>query len=114
MAFHVEAPTGRATLEALLALVARLDAVAAADPEAGILLDQTQFEYAGIGTDEVRTVGEAWQATAHASRARVAVVAPDSTVFGLSRQGVAYAEAESTIRVFRTRDEAEGWLGGGS
>lgn len=114
MAIHVEAPTGRATLEALLALVARLDAVAAADPDARILLDQTDFEYAGIGTDEVRTVGAAWQATVHASRARVAVVAPDSTVFGLSRQGVAYADAASTIRVFRTRAEAEAWLGDGA
>ena len=112
MAIHVEAPTGPATLPALLALVERLDAAAARVPDLRILLDQTAFEYAGIGTDEVRTVGEAWRATRHARNSRVAIVAPDSTIFGLSRMAVAYAEAGSLIHVFRTRAEAEAWLGG--
>jgi hypothetical protein len=110
MGFHVEAPTGRATLEELFALVDRLDAIAAADPEARILLDETAFENAGIGTDEVRQVGVRWLETAHAQHVRIAVVAPDSTMFGMSRMGVVYAEAEEKIRVFRDRAAAEAWL----
>ena len=110
MALHLEAPTGPATLDELYKLIDRLEAIAAADPEARILLDQTAFEYAGIGTAEVKQVGMRWQETRHARHVPIAVVAPDSTVFGISRMAVVYAEAEGKIRVFRDRVAATDWL----
>jgi hypothetical protein len=110
MGFHIESPAGPVTLAALTALIDRLEAVAAADPGARILLDESEMTLVGIGAAEVQRLASRLQDTEHLRHARVAVVAPDSTIFGISRMGIAYAEAGRTIRIFRERAEAEAWL----
>ena len=111
MAVHVETPIGLATLESLTALVDRLDVVAAADPDLLVIVDQTDFDYSTMDRALVQQVAGYWEMTAHARHLRrIAIVAPDSTAFGLTRMGVSYAEANETAHVFRTRSEAEAWL----
>lgn len=78
-------------------------------PEYAALVDLTRVERADFDVARVLQVGEA---SPYAAGSRLAVVAPGDVSYGLARAfQMTVEERGREARVFRSRTEAEAWLG---
>ncbi|MBL4623266.1 MAG: hypothetical protein JKY89_12800 [Immundisolibacteraceae bacterium] len=76
------------------------------------IVDLSGVEKFDVTVAETRTLAEMdEQATDIVKGVRVAMVCPDDLVFGMSRVYAGHSSADWQTRVFRTRTEAEVWLG---
>jgi hypothetical protein len=82
------------------------------DPTLDELVDLSGLSGLGVTTSGIRRLGETSVQVHRGSPAvRVAIVAPDNLVYGLSRMYGAFAEESgSEHRVFRSLEEAMAWL----
>jgi hypothetical protein len=86
-------------------------AAAALPARLNVLVDETDASPGLLGPSEVRRWIDRWK-RAELMQGRLAVIAPSMVMFGLNRmaQGIAGADAEHHLAVFKNRDDAMGWL----
>jgi hypothetical protein len=104
---------GRLGYETIAAMLEELDALAIARLPAylKVLVDETDASPGLLGLLEIRRWIDRWKRGA-VKHGRIAVVAPSLVMFGLNRmaQGVAGADSDEHLAVFRDRDAALTWL----
>jgi hypothetical protein len=105
---------GQADHANLEALIAELDAAVRDRHPIGILVDESELKPGLIGVDDVRTIVVRWRKANDLRAARIAVFAPNPLVFGLNRlvESLAARDKRMTMRAFRERGSALGWLMG--
>jgi hypothetical protein len=111
---HVEVVlSGRLNYETIMGMLDELAELAtAALPERlNVLVDETDASPGLLGPSEIRSWIDRWK-RAELLEGRLAVIAPTKVMFGLNRmaQGLAGADAEHHLAVFRNRDDAMSWL----
>jgi hypothetical protein len=111
---HVEVVlAGRLNYETIAGMLAELAelANAALPARLNVLVDETDATPGLLGPREIRNWIAGWR-RAELMHGRLAVVAPTLVMFGLNRmaQGIAGAEAEGHLAVFKERDAAMSWL----
>ena len=114
---HVEVVlSGRLNYETIAGMLAELAdmALAALPARLQVLVDETDATPGLLGPREIRNWIDGWK-RAELMKGRLAVVAPTMVMFGLNRMahGLAGADAEEHLAVFRNRDDAMSWLLGG-
>jgi hypothetical protein len=106
--------TGRLDFGTISALLDELDglAVAALPDLLTILIDETDAGPGLLSAGHVRNWINRWRAATALKQGRIAVIAPDLVMYGLNRmaQGIAGAESEGHLTVFRNREDALAWL----
>ena len=115
---HVEVVlSGRLNYETIVGMLDELAelATAALPARLKVLVDETDASPGLLGPSEVRSWIERWK-RAELMQGRLAVIAPSMVMFGLNRmaQGIAGADAEHHLAVFKNRDDALSWLLGGA
>jgi len=111
---HVEVVlSGRLNYETIVGMLDELAelAIAALPERLNVLVDETDASPGLLGPSEVRSWIDRWK-RAELMQGRLAVIAPTMVMFGLNRmaQGLAGADAENHLAVFRNRDDAMRWL----
>ena len=106
--------TGRLDFDTISALLDELDglAVAAFPDLLTVLIDETDARPGLLSAGHVRNWISRWRGATALKQGRIAVIAPDLVMYGLNRmaQGIAGADSEGHLTVFRSREEALTWL----
>jgi hypothetical protein len=104
---------GRLSYETIAAMLEELDALATAalPVRLKVLVDETDARPGLLGFAEIRRWVDHWKRAA-VKQGRIAVVAPTWVMFGLNRMahGLAGADSDEHLAVFRDRDAAMDWL----
>jgi hypothetical protein len=106
--------SGKLGYDTIAAMLTELDALAnAALPGAlTVLIDETEASPGLLNPLDIRRWIDNWKQARALKQGRIAVVAPTLVMFGLNRmaQGVAGAESDEHLAVFRDREAAMRWL----
>jgi len=107
--------SGHVSVEDLLAAAAAVDALEARTaPAPHRITDLSQVTDFGLTTSEMRTIVSRRLLKTFANGFKSAIVAPEVLHVGYARMfQILNDHPQITIEVFRTRDEAERWLGAG-
>lgn len=77
------------------------------------IVDLSDVEKFDVSVAETRTLALMdQQASETIEGVRVAMICPEDLAFGMSRVYAGHSSSDWQVRVFRTRTEAEVWLGG--
>ncbi len=75
-----------------------------------ILIDHSGSDFSRLSSESVVAIGQLYREILQGSRIRIAVVAPASENYGVSRMFEQYSGLDD-VRVFRSGEEALAWLG---
>jgi hypothetical protein len=103
---------GMPTPDAIVSMLAHLDALIAADSSLRVLIDEDDLRPGFVGPGDIGRFVQAWRQGKALRAARLAVFVANIAMYGLNRMFQGLADAEGNVRVFHDRAHAMEWLDG--